>query len=140
MRTDESFTLLSPSISFPEAGFERRKGALVFVLRETPMIEQSTPAVHTHGRPFPWFCPNCRKKEVRRATIPYQCQRFFRGQPIAVVLSALEVPKCGNCGEVNFTYETEEQINRAYEAQTAAFRNGQPSKDDVIDAEFEVKK
>jgi hypothetical protein len=80
--------------------------------------------VHTQGRPVPWFCPNCRRQEVRRVAIPYQCQRFDHGQPITVVLSALEVPRCGNCGELVFTYDTEDQINRACRAQTDARRNG----------------
>src|SRR5580693_2400427 len=90
------------------------------------MSEPSTSfvPVHTQGRPFPWFCPNCRRREVRRVTIPYQCQRFTNGQPITVVLPALEVPRCGNCGELVFTYDTEEQINRAYQAQADALRNG----------------
>src|SRR5438105_4956073 len=86
-------------------------------------ITQSVP-VHTQGRPFPWFCPNCRRKDVRGVTIPYQCERFHNGQPITVVLSALNVPKCGNCGELVFTYDTEEQINLAYRAQADALANG----------------
>jgi hypothetical protein len=105
-----------------------------------PMAEQSSQALHTHGHPFPWYCPNCRQKEVRRATILYQCQRYFQGQPITVVLPALEVPRCGNCVELVITYETEDQINLAYQAQIDTLRNGQPRNDDVIDAEFEVKK
>ncbi len=88
---------------------------------------QSVP-VHTQGRPFPWFCPNCRKKEVRRVTIPYQCQRLHNGQPITVMVPALDVPQCANCGELVFTYDTEEQINRAYRAQTDALRNGPSAK------------
>src|SRR5438128_1516500 len=90
------------------------------------MSEPSTQfvPVHTQGRPFPWFCPNCRCQEVRRVTIPYQCQRRYNGQPITVVLSALDVPRCGNCGELVFTYDTEEQINLAFRAQTDALRNG----------------
>lgn len=88
---------------------------------------QSVP-VHTQGRPFPWFCPNCRRHEVRCVTIPYQCERLHNGQPITVVLPALSVPKCGNCGELVFTYDTEEQINRAYRAQTDALRNGPSSR------------
>ncbi len=83
----------------------------------------SAPA-HSQGRPFPWFCPNCRRQEVRRVTISYQCQRFANGQPITVVVSALDVPRCGSCGELVFTYDTEEQINRAYRAQADALRNG----------------
>ena len=55
------------------------------------------------ARPFPWFCPNCRRQEVRCGTIPYQCERFDKGQPVTVRLPALNVPKCGNCGELVFT-------------------------------------
>ena len=90
------------------------------------MPEQPTNSVpvHTKGRPFPWFCPNCRCKEVRRVTIPYQCQRFHNGRPITVALSALDVHQCGKCGELVFTYDTEEQINLAYRAQTDASGDG----------------
>jgi hypothetical protein len=93
------------------------------------MSEPSTQSVpvHTQGRPFPWFCPNCRRKEVRCVTISYQCQRFYDGQPVTVLLSALDVPKCANCGELVFTYDTEDQINRAYQAHTDALRNGPSS-------------
>ena len=90
------------------------------------MPEQSSNSVPVQkkGRPFPWFCPNCRRKEVRRVTIPYQCERFHNGRPITVVLPALDVPQCGNCGELVFIYDTEEQINLAYRAQTEALGNG----------------
>lgn len=90
------------------------------------MSEPQSPfaPVHTHGRPFPWFCPNCRRQEVRRATIPYQCERLYNGRPITVVLPALDVPRCENCGELVFTYDTEEQINRAYRQQTELAHNG----------------
>jgi hypothetical protein len=74
----------------------------------------------TPARPFPWHCPRCRQKEVRRTTIPYQCQRLYKGQAITLVLPDLAVPKCGNCGELVFDYEAEEQINRAYQMQTRA--------------------
>jgi hypothetical protein len=89
-----------------------------------PEPETESVSVHTQGRPFPWFCPNCRRQEVRCATIPYECQRLFSGQPITVVLPALNVPQCANCGELVFTYHTEEQINLAFRAQTDALRNG----------------
>src|SRR5439155_11202049 len=75
-------------------------------------------------RPFPWFCPRCRRKEVRRTTIPYECQRLYDGQPITVVVPELAVPKCGNCGELDFVYVAEEQINRAYQAQIEALARG----------------
>jgi hypothetical protein len=73
---------------------------------------------------MPWCCPNCRRQEVRRATIPYQCQRFHNGLPLTVDLPALIVPRCGHCGELVFTYETEEQINVAFRAQIDAARKG----------------
>src|SRR4051794_22622945 len=81
-------------------------------------------SVRTQGRPFPWFCPNCRRQEVRPATIAYQCERVHNGCPITVVLPSLDVPRCENCGELVFTYETEEQINRGYREQTDVARNG----------------
>jgi hypothetical protein len=75
-------------------------------------------------RPFPWFCPNCRRKEVRRATIPYQCELDCNGQRVTVVLANLAVPRCDNCGELVFDYEADEQINRAFELQTRALSSG----------------
>src|SRR5262249_5954772 len=86
----------------------------------------STELTETPERPFPWFCPRCRRKEVRRVTIPYQCQRRYQGQPITVVLSALAVPQCQNCGELVFDYIAEEQINRAFEAQTSGSNSVPP--------------
>jgi hypothetical protein len=49
--------------------------------------------------------------------VPYQCQRFYQGQPITVVVAELAVPRCAHCGELDFDYEAEEQINRAYQEQ-----------------------
>ncbi len=78
-----------------------------------------TPATaETPVRPFPWYCPRCRHKEVRRTTIAYQCSRVFNGQPVTVVLEHLDVPRCDNCGELVFDYLAEEQINRTFQAQT----------------------
>jgi hypothetical protein len=72
------------------------------------------------GRPFPWFCPKCRKKEVRLATIPYHAERLCDGHIIAVDIPQLEVPKCANCGELVFNYTADEQILRAVQAQASA--------------------
>ncbi len=90
------------------------------------MSEQSISPVlaKTPTRPFPWICPKCRDKEVRRATIPHQCERLHDGQPITVMLTNLSVPRCHNCGELIFDYEAEEQINRAFEAQAGALGTG----------------
>lgn len=73
----------------------------------------SDPMIPTNGRPFPWYCPKCRRKEVRRATIPYTCQRLLDGKQVTIALENLAVPRCDNCGELVFDYEAEEQINRA---------------------------
>jgi hypothetical protein len=82
------------------------------------MPEPLSPTAPASARPFPWFCPNCRRKEVRRVTIPYQCQLLYKGQPVTIVLPDLAVPKCSNCGELVFDYEADEQINQAFEMQT----------------------
>jgi len=66
---------------------------------------------------------------VWRETIAYECRRDFRGEPVTVTVTDLAVPKCRNCGELVFDYLAEEQINRAYAAQTQAAgdRNGAPA-------------
>jgi len=68
------------------------------------------------ARPFPWFCPKCRQQEVRRVTMPYQCERMHNGRP----LENLSVPCCGNCGELVFDYEADQQLNRAASRRTPA--------------------
>src|SRR5262249_48769368 len=87
------------------------------------------PPLTDPARPFPWFCPRCRRKEVRRTTIPYQCERAKAGRPVTVVLTDLAVPRCDNCGELVFDYEAEEQINRALEAQAKSVHVGDGSQE-----------
>ena len=65
------------------------------------------------GRPFPWICPKCRKKEVRLATISFQTERLHEGALFAVTIPNLTVPKCANCGELVFNYAADEQIQGA---------------------------
>jgi hypothetical protein len=72
------------------------------------------------GRPFPWFCPKCRKQEVRVSTIPYRAERLHGGHLVAVDIPQLEVPKCANCGELVFNYTAEEQILHAVQVQVQA--------------------
>jgi len=69
------------------------------------------------GRPYPWICPKCRKNEVRLATIPYHTERLHQGQLIAVDIPRLEVPQCGNCGELVINYSADEQILAAVQAR-----------------------
>src|SRR4051794_11798900 len=75
------------------------------------------------GRPFPWYCPHCRRREVRRGAGRYECLRPHQGQPVTVVVPDLEVPQCGNCGELVFDYVAEAQVNRAYQDRIAALGN-----------------
>jgi hypothetical protein len=82
-----------------------------------PQANGIQPAV---GRPFPWFCPRCRKKEVRPATISYDTERLHEGRLIAVNIPDLAVPKCSNCGELVFNYTADEQILDAVKTQAAA--------------------
>jgi alkylated DNA nucleotide flippase Atl1 len=74
-------------------------------------------------RPFPWYCPKCRKKDVWRDVICYQCQRLSQGQLVEVVVPNLAVPRCHSCGELVFDYLAEQQIN----AQGAAIGNTKQS-------------
>jgi hypothetical protein len=83
------------------------------------MPKPQTNGTQRAGRPFPWFCPKCRKKEVRPATIAYQTERLHDGRLIAVDIPHLEVPKCSNCGELVFNYVADEQILEAVKAQSA---------------------
>ncbi|MCI0680626.1 MAG: hypothetical protein L0Y71_00865 [Gemmataceae bacterium] len=68
----------------------------------------------TLERPFPWRCPRCRKKTVHRVTIPYQCRRKHLNETLTVVVPALAVPQCAECGELVFDYVAEEQVNDAF--------------------------
>src|SRR5437016_1897558 len=72
------------------------------------------------GRPFPWFCPKCRRKEVRSATIPYRCERLHEGRLVTVEVPNLVVPRCDHCGELVFNYTAEEMILQALATQSAA--------------------
>lgn len=81
---------------------------------------QSNGTQQTAGRPFPWFCPRCRKKEVRLATISYRTERLHEGRLVAVDIPQLEVPQCANCGELVFNYAADDQILAAVKAQAAA--------------------
>ena len=65
---------------------------------------------YTDGRPFPWVCPRCRKKQVRLAQVPYHAERLFEGQLVVVDIPDLVAPQGGACGELVFNYTADEQI------------------------------
>ena len=62
-------------------------------------------------RPFPWYCPKCRKKDVWREVIRYECQRLSEGRFVDVLVPDLAVPRCRSCGELILDYAAESQIN-----------------------------
>jgi hypothetical protein len=83
---------------------------------------------HPKERPFPWYCPRCRQKAVRRTSVDYCCQRLYAGQPIEVLIPDLAVPKCAACGELVFDYLAEEQIQSAFGKLVAARMSAPPSR------------
>jgi putative zinc finger/helix-turn-helix YgiT family protein len=83
----------------------------------TPEEAGTTEGLHSGGRAFPWRCPACGKKEVRRASVPYSAQIKHDGQLHTVAMQGLCVPKCGACGELVFDNDADEQIARALRSQ-----------------------
>ncbi len=69
------------------------------------------------GRPFPWWCPNCRKKAVYRVTMPYRLSILHDGQHHDVAIAELAVPRCQECGELVFDNQADDDINRVFRAQ-----------------------
>ena len=69
------------------------------------------------AKPFPWYCPRCRKREVRPITIPHQSQVRHDGELHTIVVPHLEVPQCGNCGEYVFDNHADDQISQALRAK-----------------------
>lgn len=70
-----------------------------------------------HGRPFPWRCPECGKKEARPATVAHTSQIKHDGRLYTVAVPQLRVPRCVACGELVFDNEADEQIARALREQ-----------------------
>jgi hypothetical protein len=81
---------------------------------------ETTAAERATSRPFPWFCPKCRRKEVTLAVIPYHAEWLHEGKVIAADIPQLSVPRCANCGELVFNYIAEEQIIKAVEEKARA--------------------
>lgn len=79
----------------------------------TPEHARQGEARKDKGRAFPWCCPECGKKEVRPATVPYTAQIKHDGRLYSVEVSKLHVPRCAACGELVFDNDADEQIARA---------------------------
>jgi len=66
------------------------------------------------GKPFPWRCPKCLKREMRPGNLSeYDAKMKHDGRVHEVTINNLQVAQCQACGEVGFTLETDEQISRA---------------------------
>ena len=64
-------------------------------------------------KPFPWLCGSCLKDEVRPATMRYGADVKHDGRMHHLTISKMVVPKCGACGELVFSNNTENQIRQA---------------------------
>ena len=72
---------------------------------------------HAEGKAFPWKCPECGKKEVRRSTVRHVSQIRHDGRVYTVEVPRLRVPKCRACGELVFDNVADEQIAAALRQQ-----------------------
>jgi putative zinc finger/helix-turn-helix YgiT family protein len=71
----------------------------------------------SQGKPFPWQCPECGKKDVRPATVRHTSQVKHDGRLYTVEVPTLRVPQCGNCRELLFDNDADEQIAQALRDQ-----------------------
>src|SRR3972149_3200680 len=62
------------------------------------------------GKPFPWRCPECGKKEVRPAVVSHTSEIRHDGRLYTVKVPKLRVPRCVACGELIFDNDADDQI------------------------------
>ena len=72
---------------------------------------------HLESRAFPWKCPECGKKEVRRSAVHHVSEIRHDGRVYTVEVRRLRVPKCRACGELVFDNVADEQIAAALRQQ-----------------------
>jgi putative zinc finger/helix-turn-helix YgiT family protein len=84
-----------------------------------------TEEMETTGKPFPWKCPECGKKEVRPATVQHTSQIKHDGRLYTVEVPRLRVPQCSACGELVFDNDADEQIAHALRDQLGLLSGGQ---------------
>jgi len=78
---------------------------------------KKTDTPSTKGKPFPWRCPECGKKEVQPTTVKHTSQIRHDGRAYTVEIPELRVPRCGACGELVFDNGADEQIAQALREQ-----------------------
>ncbi len=76
----------------------------------TPEDDKRSAIEAGRGRPFPWRCPECGKKEVRPDTVARTCEIRHDGRMYTVEVPALRVPRCRACGELVFDNDADKQI------------------------------
>lgn len=64
-------------------------------------------------KPYPWKCPKCRTPAVSPARVEYTANLDHDGRTYAVTLPDLEVHRCANCGNLQFTDASHERMSRA---------------------------
>ena len=82
-----------------------------------PDVATRPEMVPSQGKPFPWRCPECGKKEVRAARVAYSTEIKYDGRLYTVEIPDLSVPRCDACGELVFDIRADEQIARALRNQ-----------------------
>jgi putative zinc finger/helix-turn-helix YgiT family protein len=85
----------------------------------TPENIQKGESGEPRGKPFPWRCPECGRREVRPATVHYTSQIKHDGRLYSVELPQLRVPRCEACGEMVFDNHADAQISDALREQLA---------------------
>ncbi|MFZ5829212.1 MAG: type II TA system antitoxin MqsA family protein [Planctomycetota bacterium] len=79
----------------------------------TPKKTDTNETRQAEGKPFPWTCPECRKREVWPATVPHTSQVKHDGRLYVVEVAGLRVPRCSACGELVFDNGADEQVAQA---------------------------
>jgi putative zinc finger/helix-turn-helix YgiT family protein len=79
----------------------------------------------TQDKPFPWWCPECGKREVRPAVVRHTSHIRHDGKEYVVKIPRLKVPRCKACGELVFDNDADLQISTALRNQLGLLSGGQ---------------
>jgi putative zinc finger/helix-turn-helix YgiT family protein len=67
----------------------------------------------TFSHRYPRVCPACRQREVRPAKIERTLKVRYDGAKYEIIVRDLPVERCGHCGEVTFSNDADQAIDRA---------------------------
>jgi putative zinc finger/helix-turn-helix YgiT family protein len=65
-------------------------------------------------RPYPWTCARCRQREVYSDAVDYATTIEHDGRSYTVMIPALELPKCRNCGKLVLVDSANRRISEAF--------------------------